>query len=88
MKKLLYLSLLILCLGLLLGCGDNRKYTDTTSTIINKEVQKSNQYYFYVTYKIDGMEGMFDATIKVKNVTEYNKYVIGDEYIFKRPVSK
>jgi hypothetical protein len=41
-----------------------------------------------VTYKIEGMEGDFDATIKIDKKSEYDKYSVGDEYIFYRPSSK
>jgi hypothetical protein len=88
MKKILFVSFLLLCFVLVSGCIDTTKYVETKSTITNKEIIDSNQYYFYVSYNIEGMDGLFEATIKVKNRTDYNKYSIGDEYVFKRPVSK
>lgn len=88
MRKIIYIPFLFLCFVLISGCMDNNKYIETKSTITNKGILDSNQYYFYVSYKIEGMDGLFEATIKVKNKTEYDKYDIGDEYIFKRPVAK
>ncbi len=88
MKKLILISVLVIGVLLIGGCSGSPKTVDTKSIIVNKEVVSSNQYYFYVTYKITGMDGDFEATIKVKNQTEYDRYNVGDEYIFKRPVTK
>jgi hypothetical protein len=41
-----------------------------------------------VTYKIEGMEGNFEATIKIDKKAEFDKYSVGDEYIFYRPSPK
>jgi hypothetical protein len=66
---------------------NNSGYAETTSTIVNKEVVGTNQYYFYVEYEIEGYEGIFTATIKVPNRTIYDRYDVGDKYVFRRPVS-
>jgi hypothetical protein len=73
LKKLIYITVLILCFALILGCNDN-KYVETKSIITNKEIKDSDQYYFYVSYAIEGMDGLFEATIKVKNKSVYDSY--------------
>lgn len=75
-----------LILVFIAGCTDNNKYVETKSTITNKDVLDSNQYFFYASYEIEGREGLNEVTIKVKNKTEYDQYEVGDEYIFKRQV--
>lgn len=87
MKKILSVLAIVLCLTLVSACSNNNM-VNTKSTVVNKEIIDNNQYYFYVTYKIDGMEGEFEATIKVSGKTEYDKYSVGDEYTFKRPAPK
>jgi len=91
MKKLFSICALILCLIMLTSltsCSNSQNMVETKSLIVDKEVKDGNQYYFYVTYHIEGMDGTFDATIKVKNKTVYDQYDIGDEYTFDRPASK
>jgi len=87
-KKLLFL-LVVFCLIFTLGCGGVRS-VDTESTIVRKEVKDGNQYYFYVEYiaVIDGIEGSFTATIKLPNKAIYDRYEVGDKYVFKRPVPR
>lgn len=87
MKKILSVLAIVLCLALVSACSNNN-FVNTKSTIVDKDIVDNNQYYFYVTYKIDGMEGLFEATIKVSGKTEYDKYDVGDEYTFKRPAPK
>ena len=48
--------MLVTLLVLISGCSTD-KGVETKSTIVNKEEKYGNQYYFYVTYKIEGMEG-------------------------------
>lgn len=86
MRKIIILIAFFLLLAVIGGCSSN-KGEETRSTIVNKEVINGN-YYFMVTYKIEGMEGDFDATIKIDKKSEYDKYSVGDEYIFYRPSSK
>ena len=87
MRKIISIIALVILLVLISGCSTN-KGVETKSTIVNKEIKDGNQYYFYVTYKIEGMEGDFEATIKIDKKATYDKYSIGDEYIFYRPTSK
>ncbi len=87
MRKSIFVTILVLSL-LVSGCGVSNKYESTKSIITEKEIQNGNQYYFYVSYKIEGTEGEYTATIKISNKTTYDKYEVGDEYVFKRPVAK
>lgn len=87
MKKIIFILMLVTLLVLISGCSTD-KGVETKSTIVNKEEKYGNQYYFYVTYKIEGMEGDFEATIKIDKKSTFDSYDIGDEYIFYRPSSK
>lgn len=48
------------------------------------------QYYSYVQYEavIDGIPGTFEATIKVRNRAQYERYSVGDRYVFRRPAPR
>lgn len=87
MKRIISLIALVTLLVLFSGCSTN-KGVETKSTIIDKQIIDGNQYYFMVTYKIEGMEGDFEATIKIDKKATYDSYFIGDEYIFYRPSAK
>jgi hypothetical protein len=86
MRKTIILIAFFLLLALVNGCSSN-KGVETKSTIVSKDTVNGN-YYFMVTYKIEGMEGNFEATIKIDKKVEFDKYSVGDEYIFYRPSPK
>ena len=83
MRKIIIFVSLIFLLTLVSGCSNN-KGIEIRSTIVDKKVVESNQYYFLVTYRMENMEGLFEATIKV-NKSTFDRYSIGDIYIFYRP---
>jgi hypothetical protein len=87
MKRIISVIALVTLLVLFSGCSTN-KGVETKSTINDKQIMDGNQYYFMVTYKIEGMEGDFEATIKIDKKATYDSYNIGDEYIFYRPSAK
>ncbi len=83
MRKIIVFVSLIFLLTLVSGCSNN-KGIEIRSTIVDKKVVESNQYYFLVTYRMENMEELFEATIKV-NKSTFDRYSIGDIYIFYRP---
>jgi serine protease inhibitor len=87
MRKILLILVLITLMILCTGCTTNQG-VETKSKIVDKQVIDGNQYYFMVTYKIDGLEGDFEATIKINKKATFDSYAIGDEYIFYRPSTK
>lgn len=64
MKKIIFILALVSLLVLFSGCSMD-KGIETKSTIVNKEEKYGNPYYFYVTYKIEGMVEDFEVTIKI-----------------------
>jgi hypothetical protein len=88
MKRIISVVCCFLVVLMLVSCADTNKYAKTDGLIVRKDILENNQYYFYVEYEIEGMDGKFDATIKVKNETDYNKYDIGDSYVFDRLLPK
>ena len=82
--------LLICMMALSAAAACTRGGIETQSVILRKEVQDGTQYYFYVQYEavIDGIPGTFEATIKVRNRAEYDRYSVGDRYVFRRPAPR
>ncbi len=86
MKKLFCVLIVVILLVSVTGCAGSDDI-QTPGTLIRKEILDSNQYYFYVEYEIEGQDGIYEATIKVRNAREYNDYEIGDIYMFGRPAN-
>lgn len=87
MKKIVAVLLLLLGLLALAACSE-KDTIEVESVVIRKEVLDGDQYYIYVEYPLPGMEGLFEASIKVRNRAEYNRYEVGDTYRLRRPAPK
>jgi hypothetical protein len=85
MKRVLLIMLIFILIIAVAACGNNNGYAETSSTVIRKEIKDGNQHYFYVEYEIEGREGLYEATIKVQNRNIYDKYEVGDTYVFSAP---
>lgn len=82
MKKIFSLFVLAL-LGLaLVGCNDDSIKVE--STIIGMEIVDGS-YVLYVEYELEGFEEPLTATIYIKSKSEFDKYQLGDKYVFTRP---
>ena len=88
MRRTALVVFFILLLAFVAACSP--RGLETQSTIVRKEIKDGNQYYFYVTYEavIDGIPGTFEASIKLPGRAEYERYNMGDKYVFWRPAPK
>jgi len=83
---LLICVIAVLAAGVIYLTQDRGQHADTAGTIVRKEVVNGNQYWFHLEYTIDGYDGIFTASIKLRSRAEYGRYEIGDSYRFKRPL--
>ena len=85
MKKGLLIFIIILAISVLAGCIVNNRMEKTDGIITGKEIVNDNEYYFIVSYKIEGKLGNYEYRVKV-NSTVFSTYGVGDSYTFNRQV--
>lgn len=86
MKRTLAVTLVLILVISMVGCGIFNTYEKTEGIIIRKEIKNDDQYIFYLEYRIEGKSGTYETSVNIKNRIEYDAYNIGDKYIFPRPI--